>query len=71
MKKPEAIDPSKVIIIPRPPIAGTEESSAKKETESIAKNEAESTASKEAESAPKVESPASSKAQTSINPQSE
>ena len=25
MKKPEAIDPSKVIIIPRPPIAGTAE----------------------------------------------
>ena len=63
MKKPEAIDPSKVIIIPRPPIAGT--------AENVAKNEAESTASKETESSPKVESPASSKAQTSIKPKSE
>lgn len=63
MKKPEAIDPSKVIIIPRPPIAGT--------AENVAKNESESTASKEAESAPKAESPESSKAQTAINPKSE
>ena len=63
MKKPEAIDPSKVIIIPRPPIAGT--------AENVAKNEAENSVSKEAESAPKAESPESSKAQTSINPKSE
>lgn len=63
MKKPEAIDPSKVIIIPRPPIAGT--------AENVAKNEAESTVGKEAESVHKAESPESSKAQTAINPKSE
>ena len=63
MKKPEAIDPSKVIIIPRPPIAGT--------AENVAKNEAESSASKEAESAPKAETAASPQVSNSINSKSE
>ena len=48
MKKPEAIDPSKVIIIPRPPVAETGESATNKEAESSTKSEAED--------APKAES---------------
>lgn len=55
MKKPEAIDPSKVIIIPRPPVSGTEKSTTKNEAENVAKAEVESTAAAESGVAQTIE----------------
>lgn len=56
MKKPEAIDPSKVIIIPRPPVAGTAENVTKKEADSAPKAES-AVSQKESEAAPEAISP--------------